>query len=500
MIHSPIKLLSILILIAISACMAQPQSSTGYRISISAEETAEDTLYLGFYSKAKTYTSDTAYNKDNTFVFQRDSVRLEPGFFFLLNPQKQLVLDFVVGQNQHFSLKAPTFKEPEHITVQNDEENETFFEIVRTNKEYKTSAQPYIDILEDSTQTSEAQEKARETLQSIQEESQDLRKRILKDRPDHIMSKMIRINQNIELPPEPKRADGSTDPYFQLRYYHDHYFDHMPLSDSIYLRFPPVTDKDKKDEDDAPIDHVRARINSYLDKLHIQDPDTIIAAIDRIAELAAPNATMFTHAMWHCTTKYQNPTIMGMDKILVHVYDTYYATGRMDSWANDKLVAEIKKIADQRRLSLIGSKAPDLIMQDQNLQKRSLYKMENTYRVVYFFNPECGACAKETPKLLKSQQESAFDIGVFAVCADTSMSKMKKYIEKMKLHDWAVVSGPRSYVGNYQNFYDAFSTPVVMVIDRKNQIIAKKLPSERLNEFLKNHEAFLSRSSNSKDP
>ena len=498
--YSPIKLFSLFNLFAISACVAQPQQSddskrAGYSIRISVQETEEDTLYLGFYYKGRTYVTDTTtyQGREQGFVFEKDSSRFESGFFFLLNPKKSVLLDFVVGQDQHFSLSLPRFNEPENIEVSGDVDNDIFFRILRSNKLYQAEAQPFIDILEDSTQSKEAYKEAQVQIKDIRSKSELLRKEILSEYPDQVMSKMIRSSQEIEIPESVREA--TSDPRAQFYYYRDHFFDHMPLTDSIYLRFPPSSS-----DEEEPLDRVKEKVNDYLEKLHVQHPDTLIFAIDRIAQLSEGNENMFTYVLWHCTKRYQNPKIMGFDKILVHIYDTYYATGRMDSFANENLKGEIKKVTDKVRLSLIGNIAPDLIMQDKDLQRRSLYKMKNKYRVVYFFNPDCGACAKETPKLVKAKKESPFDVGVFAVCSDTSMVKMKEYIEKTHLQDWIVVSGPRSYVGNYQNFYDAFSTPIVMVIDRENRIIAKKIPSERINDFLKNHEEMRSQSSSLRDP
>jgi len=109
--------------------------------------------------------------------------------------------------------------------------------------------------------------------------------------------------------------------------------------------------------------------------------------------------------------------------------------------------------------------------------------------LIYFYDPDCGHCKKETPKLKKFYDETDYDVEVFAVSADTSMTKMRDYITELDLK-WISVNGPRTYVGPYSKLYDALTTPTLYVLDEKKKIIAKKIPAERLEEFIGRYEKF----------
>src|SRR5690606_16435464 len=104
--------------------------------------------------------------------------------------------------------------------------------------------------------------------------------------------------------------------------------------------------------------------------------------------------------VWVCMLKYQQPEIMGLDGLYVKLYDTYFATGEMDFWANASLKKNLKEHADRLRNSLVGMQAPNLIMQDSDFKLRSMYDIPNKYTILYIFDPDCGACKKETPKLV----------------------------------------------------------------------------------------------------
>ncbi len=49
---------------------------------------------------------------------------------------------------------------------------------------------------------------------------------------------------------------------------------------------------------------------------------------------------------------------------------------------------------------------------------------------------------------------------------------------------------PRTYVGPYQDLYDAVTTPSLYVLDSRKKIIGKKVPAEKLEEFLTHYEKF----------
>ena len=131
----------------------------------------------------------------------------------------------------------------------------------------------------------------------------------------------------------------------------------------------------------------------------------------------------------------------------------------------------------------------ELIMQDANSRPRSMYDIKNKYTILFIFDPECGHCKTETPKLVSLYKKKRFDLEVYAVSADTSMQKMKAYIKDMNM-PWITVNGPRTYVGPYQNLYDAQTTPSLYVIDTKKKIIGKKIPADKLEDFLTHYEKF----------
>ena len=113
------------------------------------------------------------------------------------------------------------------------------------------------------------------------------------------------------------------------------------------------------------------------------------------------------------------------------------------------------------------------------------------WTIIFIFDPDCGHCREETPKLVTfyNQGKDKYNFEVFAVSLDSSMQKMRNYIKDMKM-SWITVNGPRSYSGSLFNSYYADTTPMLYIVDNKRKIIAKGLPTDRVEDFLINYEKF----------
>src|SRR4030095_15946572 len=96
---------------------------------------------------------------------------------------------------------------------------------------------------------------------------------------------------------------------------------------------------------------------------------------------------------------YVNPTYMGQDAVFVHLFQKYYATGQADYWMSEKY----KKFIFDRGYSLmanvIGDKAANMELLDTTGKKVPLYTIQSPYTVVCFWDPTCGHCQVEIPKV-----------------------------------------------------------------------------------------------------
>ncbi|MDZ4714592.1 MAG: thioredoxin-like domain-containing protein [Cytophagales bacterium] len=458
----------------------------GYKINFTIKELKDTTVYLGYYYGESTFLKDTA-RSDSRGRFTFDgSKKLDRGMYFLvLGKTKVFEPGFMVNQQQRFSMETSTEDYVRQMKVTGDTDNQLFFENMTYNADRHKEAAPFIKILQDSTLNEDQKKEARASFAEIDKKVQAHQQDLFTKYPSSLTVKLMNVNRQIQIPEPPKKSDGSIDSSFQLRYYRQHFFDYFELADEAMIRLPTALYQDK--------------LNDYLDKLFLQTPDSLMNAIDGLAARVKSNQETYKYLVWTCVYKYQKPAIMGLDEVYVRLYDKYYASGEMDFWITPSLKKNLKDHADKLRNSLIGKIGTNLIMQDQALQRRALYDLKQKYTILYIFDPDCGHCREESPKLvdLYMKQKAKFNFEVFAVSLDTSIQKMKNYIKDMKM-TWTTVNGPRSYVGPVHNFYYAETTPMIYVLDEKKKIIAKGLPVDRLEEFFTNYERMLQRTKSQK--
>ncbi|MEQ8927213.1 MAG: thioredoxin-like domain-containing protein [Fulvivirga sp.] len=442
-----------------------------YKLDFKVEGLADTTVYLGNYFGESTYLKDTAQvNSNGEFTFDGNK-ELESGMYFLVLNKTRL-FDFLVDKNKHFKITTSTEDYIYNLNVEGDISNKLFIDDMIFNAERNKEASPFVQVVQDSLSTEQEVKEAKAALDKINDKVLAHQDKIIKEHPDLLISKIFLANRRADIPDTPEDEDPTE---FGYQYLKKNYWNNFNLGDPAMLRLGRPIYKEK--------------VENYFNRLIIPQPDSIIKQVNLLAKEAKVTQDTYKYFIWTVTLLYQNPTIMGLDRVFVEMIDTYFESGEMDFWANSQLKKNLKERADQLRLSLIGNKAANMVMMDKDKQMKSLYAIPNKYTVIYFFDPDCGHCKKETPVLADFYSSTKYDVEVFAVSADTSIVKMENYINKMGMK-WITVNGPRTATGSYHDSYDANTTPTIYVLDEKKKIIAKKIPAARLEDFLTQYEKF----------
>lgn len=463
-------------------------SQTAYRIELNITGLKDTTAYLGYYYGESTYLNDTArVDSKGKMVFDGKRTLPQGVYFLVLN--KTRLFEFIVGKDQQFVLTADQSDYVRTMKVSGDEDNRIFFENMLFNGARNKDAEPFLAVLRDSTATEQQKQPAQEGLKKINEQVVAWQDEMIKKYPGYLTTRILKATRQIEIPTPPKKEDGTIDSTFQYRYYRKHFWDNFDLADDALIRMP------------RPI--YQEKINEYFSRLVPPVPDSVIAEIDRLALIAKANQETYKYFIWMNVIEFQTPKVMGLDGVFVHLIKKYFNSGQMDFWINAKMKTTLKERADQLGLSLIGMTAPNLIMQDKDFKTQDLHSVvsKKKYTILFIFDPDCGHCREETPKLVNfyNTYKSKFNLEVFAVSADSSMKKMRDFITEYKM-PWITVNASRSYVGNYHKLYDADVTPSVYIIDNRKKIIAKKPPIEEFVNFFNNQEELARKAAISKPP
>ena len=459
-------------LLAISSAWAV--SPKGYEIKVNIKNLSNSKLILAYYYGDKQYVKDTfVIDSKGQCIIKADTV-LNPGVYLAVFPALgNKYFEFVVNE-QRFSLSTDTIDLASNIVVSGSEENKLFYEDMKFLSAKRKESETLNNAYKAATEQ-KAKDEIRDKLKVIDKDVTDKRTNIIKNYPATFYSKILKAMEPIA-PREaaaPRDAVGRlTDSNWVWRDYKNRYWDNIDLNDDRVLR--------------TPVFH--GKLKEYYTRTIIQVPDSISLEGDRLLAKMPTKGELFKYTLVYMLNEMAKSKVMGFDAVYVHLVKNYYAKGYA-SWVD---TVQLYKINERGRVLeplLIGKKAKNIVLADTTLKTfHSLYDLKNRFVVLCFWDPDCGHCKKEVPKLsdvyhkLKSEK---IDIEVYApaIMAAEEIKKWTAFINEHKL-DWINVADPYRQ-NNFRFEWDIQSTPQLYILDREKMIKAKRIGAEQIEDFVR---------------
>ena len=134
--------------------------------------------------------------------------------------------------------------------------------------------------------------------------------------------------------------------------------------------------------------------------------------------------------------------------------------------------------------NLFGKKATFLIFKIEYDEYKDLHKITSDYTVLSFYDPDCGHCKKEIPKIKKiTDKFNRKVVQVYAVCTEFDSTIWRQFIKKNELEKWINVIDIENQ-SNFRRKYNIMGTPRLYLLDKNKVIIAKQIDSSTLEEIL----------------
>ncbi len=444
-------------------------ASSGYEIKVRLNGLKDTICYLGNHFGDKQYVKDTVrVDHDGWAVFKGNEPL--PGGIYLVVLPSHTYFEIVVNE-QKFTIETDTLDFVESMKITGSLENKLFndhqkFIIERTK--YSQTLKAKMDANKDNKDSVAYYKKA---IGDVDKEVKDYRIKVMNDYPQTFMAKIIKTMSEPEVPEAPKDEKGNvTDSTFQFRYYKSHYLENVDFSDDRLLRTPLL----------------QTKIKTYTQQLTVPLPDSIIPSVDTIIEKSRANKEVFKYAVATLANYYETSNIMGYDKVFVHIAEKYYLSNDA-YWADSTLKAKIHERVMKIKPNILGEKAYNLVMPDTGFVMHSLQDVKEKYTILAFWDPTCSHCKHEIPMLSAyrdSAREKGISVEVFSVGIESDIELWKKFIRDNKLK-WINVSDLYNNT-NFRNYYDIYSTPVIYLLDEQKRIIAKRLDTEKIRDFISN--------------
>lgn len=462
-------------------------------IEVRIEGAAKDTVYLANYYGNKLYYSDTAVADSKGKVVFRSPRGYKAGVYAIVVPGPKYfevvvnepVLEFTTDKSDLLG----------KLQVVKSKENELFIGYIRFLNDRKLQGdalRAQLDAAKDPIGRAAVKARMEELDKEVKAYQHDLVDR----NPTMLAAALVHMSMPVTLP-EAKKADGSLDSAASYYQYRAHFWDNTDLQDDRIVRVPVFAN----------------RFDEYVSKVIPQIPDTINKLVDEMVARLKPGSELFKYVVHNITHRFETSEIMGMDGVFAHMALTYYCPkdgkpGQAD-WMEAEKLDQLCERAHKLAPLVLGKKAPALSLTDTTEQKWiNFYDLPQEFIVIIFWDPHCGHCKEELPKIHDVYTESlkALGVEVYAVAKavdSTLMADWKKFIREKNL-DWVNVGltehvfeeakkNPRAFIPrfttieslNYAETYDVYSTPKVFLVDGDRKFVGKSLSPEQIGDLVK---------------
>ncbi len=450
----------------------------GYQISLQIPQYNRGIAYLTFYMGANLNIADSAaVTNTGTAVF-KNSKKLPGGIYVAVFPDKRQRIEFLLDKEQRISIKVADTNKLSNAVVTGSPANNLYVQYQKfvAQKATQLEAARRGFLMATTKADSILHEKS---YTQHNKELNNYRDNLIRTQPTAMMAVLLKAMKEPELPTAiPVSRQDSLANY---HYYKNHYWDGFTFMDDRVIRTP----------------FFLPRLERYYREVMPQTADSVIKDVDYKLLLARNSPELYKFLLNWLTDEYINPKYMGLDAVFVHLFNKYHSKG-VSNWLNQKQMESISRRAYMLMANLVGEKAANLEMLNIADKPTALYDLDADYTVVCFWDPNCGHCKEEVPRLDSIYQASwkKFNVKIFAVLTpdnkENVLPEWKKFIAEHKLTEWTHAYKTKEMEEadykvqkpGFRQLYDITLTPTLYLLDKNKSIIGKKLTLMQLNELL----------------
>ncbi len=444
-------------------------SGQSHKIEIHLKGMTDSTLLIAYHYGEQKFIYDTL-TSDNNEYFELIGEDTIPGGVYLVVLPDMKYFEFLISDDQDFSISTDVNDLIASLEFKGSKENSAFLEyqrfLMQLNKTNYETREKMKSLINESDSLAILQSIIDNNNKKLETYLEELHKQF----PDSFIGDLVYAMAPPQVPdfdiPENHINKDSLKMALSYGYYRDHFFDNLNFSNSKLIRTPILQNK----------------LDTYFNKVLIQYPDSIIPQIHVTADKARVNEEIFQYVVIFILNNYLESKIMGMDEVFVDVAETYYLSGEA-YWSDSVYLEKLRDRVSKTKPNLLGAKAQELKMETITGEWVSLHETTAKYTILYFWEPNCGFCKTETPKLyelFKKYQDQG--LAVFAIDTQGDRKQWEDYVNEYGF-DWINAWDPHQQT-YFRYYYDIHSTPTLYLLDKDKTIIAKRIDVDQLSKML----------------
>ncbi len=462
-------------------------SGQGYRIEVEISGLSADTLILGEYFTSRMVPKDTlVLQKNGAGIFQGKTPFRGGLYLIYFSPDKYF--DFIMGDDQHFSIKSDTADLAGSIEFMGSEDNALFLDYkLFLNEKRGQLDETQKQISASSTAADSAM--ARERVKEINHEMEAYMDEIEKAHPTLFVSTFIGATREPVPPENLLNGDRRHDDSVRFFYRKAHYLDRFDPFDVRLLHTPIYEGK----------------IKTYIGSIVPQHPDSLIVAVDYLLKGSKSEEELYRYMLITLFNHFAESKFMGMDVVYFHIAEYYYIPDA--SWSSQDFINKLQENLDKNKPTLIGQTAPNLALrripadhfqmatQDTAIKKDPhigedffISDIDADYTILYFWEADCGHCKKSTPALYevytRLKEKNVEVLAAHVINTIEGKEIWVDFVNEHGLYDWVNCWSP--YSNDFRVLYNLQSYPQLFILDRDKKIVAKRITPEQAEQIINN--------------
>ena len=481
MLHK-IVVLSLFCFTYLSANFASAQASNkqpvgGHNIEITLKPYRNTKIYLGTnYGNNRVLADSTVLNESSVGYF-KGKEKLTPGIYFIVSPKFSILFEFLVDAGQQFKIIADTTQLSAYKII-GSKENDIFSAYSKSMNQLGAQRNQ-LEQAYASAKTGRDSSAIINALKKLDTSFKQERAKIIKNAPNSMMRFFLDVLQRPEAPAIPI-INGKADSTYPFYYVKNHFWDNVVFNDNRLIRTP----------------FFEAKLDEYFKNYVSREADSIIEEVQYMLTVAKSGKEIYPFLLFKFTNKYISPEFMGQDKVFLHLFQNFFSKGDTVLLNN-----ESKKAITERAYSImaniIGNPAPTLNLTTMDNNNFSLYNQPAKYTFIAFWDPTCGHCKVEMPRVDSFYSKSWKQLGVQVLGVNTNFKELaawKQFVIEQHFDDGWIHAYQTEEALNAEikagkpttirQLYDVFKTPTFYLLDKDKKIIAKNLTVDQFHDFL----------------
>jgi thiol-disulfide isomerase/thioredoxin len=449
----------------------------GHNIEITLKPYKNTKVYLGTNYGQNRVLADSAMLNEASIGYFKGKQKLTPGIYFIVSPKYSILFEFLVDEGQQFKIIADTLNLTDYKII-GSKDNDIFSSYSKTMNQLGAQ-RSQLEQAYNSAATLSDSVKYLQALKKMDTSFKQERQKMITTAPNSMMRFFLDVLQRPDAPAIPI-INGKADSTYPFYYVKNHFWDNVVFNDNRLLRTP----------------FFEAKLDEYFKNYVSREPDSIIEEVQYMLTVAKTGKEIYPFLLFKFTNKYISPEFMGQDKVFLHLFQNFFSKGDTVLLNN-----ESKKAITERAYSImanmIGNPAPALDLNTMDNQFFSLYNSPSKYTFLAFWDPTCGHCKEEMPRVDSFYTNNWKQLGVQVIGINTNVKELaawKQFITEQHFdtgwtHIYQTEAALNAEINagkatTIRQLYDVFKTPTFYLLDKDKKIIAKNLTVDQFHDFL----------------